>query len=1341
MPQATSRPASAGAASHAHVRVSIPKARYTRSDGAMDDDFKTWVHVLLLSSSEPMKPRPRLWYTTDTELNFGKTSVTNGSEPAYNFARQSKGVLPTSDVLTELATTSLLLVAYRGGNRDTRDQVIGWHAVELAPLINGDKVKGTFDLRPPASLPPGVLHVATASPVAYTGAVTVEVRADTMIEEACLGSRIVTIPALSIAHVPRRWRLPAAEAEDESPEDAAAGSADAAPSSHDAAALTALCNDADENHARYVLSFGLPVDASGAESRQVHLASGTLRYVPATATTTAVPASAAGAPAHKWAVEWRASKLFLERASVQGLQHHIGTGRGLACTLRRVITEVVEEDDPADTVFSLEPGRRLLEEDYAFRAKVDINLDKLLAAGATNIDSEMNVLPITVGEEERAADATAKAARDAAWTEHLAAKAKAGGGKAGAAKGKGAPAKGAKPAAKDASKGKPAEAKPAAAAKGKDDGKGGKAGGKGGKGADKKDTEREEENAAPPAPPPHPYVGAGTILCMQLALNAALTPRPPTPPPVALSAADLVPPRGPAPSLPPGLDASQEFRREVANAAVAIAREFSGVLQRSGATDGADATARRDLLLALKSSGQYERMKTVMKGVATKIVQERFVGMPGSMDAPGTRGKDMFITHVYAYLVGQMHAALNAVFAEADNATALAPLAAAVPSIGASLANDASGGSGSTARDSAYRERLARVAEETEFAGQLDRSARLHQMAVTAQEEAAATGRTGGVYDASVWYSYAAMCARRGDLLTAYTLLREAIGSDAGHLPSLLCMAAVQSARGLHEEAGVFAASAVDAADDNLLPLAHSLHAATLTAKGRNEDAGRALHAATASLAECLRSLGILDDDIERAATVGAVYLILSRYLLSLHLHDLARHSLELAGDNLEDTDAPRCQRTDVLVLRARHFLVAHKLLVTREVYPVEAAMKAIQAGSHSARSSHACDAPVAAAPASSTSAHMVPVSVSGAAYDGAVITGAQCRAALEKVLEMDAKHSEAWQLRAALFASGQALSEGSDTPSFPDCAPDTADVGVDDLSRAADFLRLACGHYAAPLHSSAGAAAATSEDTAVAAMCGASGVGGARVADSPYLLTQMYMQLAAIQLQLASAAPDPAASPALLAARESYMRAVNASRASASGKPWALALLGVGRTLWVQQDFAGAESVLSEANVLDNQNGVIWGWLALLCLRARPVRDREAATAMDQAVKQGLYGDTVEATELLQLLADRYVSLGQSQVAISLLRRAVATSSVDASVSGASLALAKLEARLALANALLQAGAVEDAQAQFRMIAESTPPSTPTALRGAMAALEGMTRVRADASSMLQEIAHRLTA
>jgi hypothetical protein len=62
------------------------------------------------------------------------------------------------------------------------------------------------------------------------------------------------------------------------------------------------------------------------------------------------------------------------------------------------------------------------------------------------------------------------------------------------------------------------------------------------------------------------------VLALSAEVSAPLNPRPVEPAAPPLTAADLVPPRGPAPAAPPGLDASQQFRQEVSNAVAVVAQ-------------------------------------------------------------------------------------------------------------------------------------------------------------------------------------------------------------------------------------------------------------------------------------------------------------------------------------------------------------------------------------------------------------------------------------------------------------------------------------------------------------------------------------------------------------------------------------------------------------------------------------------------------------------------------------------------------------------------------------------------------------------------------------------------
>ena len=132
--------------------------------------------------------------------------------------------------------------------------------------------------------------------------------------------------------------------------------------------------------------------------------------------------------------------------------------------------------------------------------------------------------------------------------------------------------------------------------------------------------------------------------------------------------------------------------------------------------------------------------------------------------------------------------------------------------------------------------------------------------------------------------------------------------------------------------------------------------------------------------------------------------------------------------------------------------------------------------------------------------------------------------------------------------------------------------------------------------------------------------------------LTRLYLKLGALQLHGAGGAP-PGSSQAhtlILAARDSFGRAVGAGRASGERGPkgvtpgaWALAWLGLGRALWASEESdREAEQAFEEANACDNGSAEVWGWLAYVCMCAGDriqglKRDREASAALEQGLRE----------------------------------------------------------------------------------------------------------------------------
>jgi tetratricopeptide (TPR) repeat protein len=111
-------------------------------------------------------------------------------------------------------------------------------------------------------------------------------------------------------------------------------------------------------------------------------------------------------------------------------------------------------------------------------------------------------------------------------------------------------------------------------------------------------------------------------------------------------------------------------------------------------------------------------------------------------------------------------------------------------------------------------------------------------------------------------------------------------------------------------------------------------------------------------------------------------------------------------------------------------------------------------------------------------------------------------------------------------------------------------------------------------------------------------------------------------------------------AAKEVYLRACRLEPTSTS---W----LGAGIAAFELKLYSEAEDALAEANILNNQNPQIWGYLALLCLQSTAPRVEEADQSLNQAIRLGL-----KDPSLLERIGSSYASLGCYRQAESTLRR-----------------------------------------------------------------------------------------
>ena len=97
-------------ADESHIRVSLTQLAVQRADGSVEDDFKTWSEVVLLGGDGV--PDAHRWYAGE-DVNLGRTSVTNGNDAAYNYARASKAVALTEGDVTALVASTLVVRGQR----------------------------------------------------------------------------------------------------------------------------------------------------------------------------------------------------------------------------------------------------------------------------------------------------------------------------------------------------------------------------------------------------------------------------------------------------------------------------------------------------------------------------------------------------------------------------------------------------------------------------------------------------------------------------------------------------------------------------------------------------------------------------------------------------------------------------------------------------------------------------------------------------------------------------------------------------------------------------------------------------------------------------------------------------------------------------------------------------------------------------------------------------------------------------------------------------------------------------------------------------------------------------
>merc|ERR1712159_804644 len=163
-----------------------------------------------------------------------------------------------------------------------------------------------------------------------------------------------------------------------------------------------------------------------------------------------------------------------------------------------------------------------------------------------------------------------------------------------------------------------------------------------------------------------------------------------------------------------------------------------------------------------------------------------------------------------------------------------------------------------------------------------------------------------------------------------------------------------------------------------------------------------------------------------------------------------------------------------------------------------------------------------------------------------------------------------------------------------------------------------------------------------------------------------------AVYLRLGQLLLDGGSPEQLERAKQIFLKACTSFSTASS---W----LGVGIACYMRGQYDQAEEALVEANIADNQNGVVWAYICLVCMQLK--RDNEADTALQYALQRG-----VDRAALLQELGGVYVAAGKPAIAEGALRRALALRD-EPSV------------RITLADSIASQGREDDAICEYKKV------------------------------------------
>eukprot|EP00736_Rhodelphis_marinus_P004497 Rmarinus@m.236 len=364
----------------------------------------------------------------------------------------------------------------------------------------------------------------------------------------------------------------------------------------------------------------------------------------------------------------------------------------------------------------------------------------------------------------------------------------------------------------------------------------------------------------------------GTIAMLQPLIERVATP-PKLPPP-----SELVPPRPKLPKPSERRTGEEWLRHDVVDVVRILAQEYSEVFgPKPQAPEGRDERSRK-FVFHLNESGRYFAIKEHLKRSVASVVRDKFPTLVAAGSTLTKEELDALYNSLYVNLVSCMHEGLNSIAGPTAEQQKPADDAREIQK----------------RRDK--KEALLRLAREAETAMDWD-VADAHRRDIVILDDD----------DVDSWCEYSQFLLRKGDFDRAVETLREGLSRSPSHYSCVLLYGTLMIAAGSHDHAEVFLKKATELAPQDAV--AKALVSLELELQHRDAEA-KVYKKEAESLLATLASA-------QHVATM-------SNYTIQYDVN----------GDEVKAPDAPHPS----LVLSLAHFLVDNAItpLAARVLYPGE---------------------------------------------------------------------------------------------------------------------------------------------------------------------------------------------------------------------------------------------------------------------------------------------------------------------------------------------------------------------------------------------------------------------